>query len=694
MNIKKMITKITAGALCMLMFAATVGQTISSVHAAQSDVIDTSRTASLTIHKYDMTAAQKGGVDLSQFTATGKQDAKAEEALKKYPIKGVEFSYLRVGDVEQQSEAGKVQMIYELPDALQKILGLADSDAAKTEGSKDYFTSQIINDKLASALEDNTASKDKLEDYMKTNNGTAMDLTDAQGVTKKDKLPLGLYLIVETKVPEDVTYTTNPWFVQLPSTDSEGDDWFYDVVCYPKNETGIPTLDKRVRNNPDQDNVTTAEQSALADFTNAREEYKYQSTVTASKAEKLDYQFISKLPHITSGTTYLSTYAFDDKMAKGMTYNKNAVIAIYDNKDAADTTNVNNVDKSGAIAVWKSSDTDPKFAVTYGKSGDDSTMKVEMTKSGLNEINKKYSDKYIVVYYTADVNTDDTVVLGDIGNPNDVSLTWKRTSTDYWDILKDKCIVYSFGYNFTKKFSDNKGDATKVQFKLYNSTDAYYVIAKKAEDGLYYVTGKTMDKAQATTFTPAASGKLYIKGLEGDKYQLTEVATADGYTLLKDQMVIDIHETKRDIKASVAGTTGLDAAAADNIIANYGTGIKNEDGQLVNAATTDIGSKAVAGPTSETANGRTIGKTDMYVGDIQAATATVDSKPCTLLTSSTGDTTSPNAEVKMAIENNKGFNMPLTGGSGLVGLVILGAGLLGGGVYSMTRNKKKEETAC
>ena len=35
----------------------------------------------ITIHKYDMTAAQKGGVDLSQFTATGKQDAKAEEAL-------------------------------------------------------------------------------------------------------------------------------------------------------------------------------------------------------------------------------------------------------------------------------------------------------------------------------------------------------------------------------------------------------------------------------------------------------------------------------------------------------------------------------------------------------------------------------------------------------------------------------------
>lgn len=56
-------------------------------------------------------------------------------------------------------------------------------------------------------------------------------------------------------------------------------------------------------------------------------------------------------------------------MSKGMTYNKDAVIAIYDSKDAADTTNVNNVDKSGALAVWKSTDKDPNFAVTYGTSG-------------------------------------------------------------------------------------------------------------------------------------------------------------------------------------------------------------------------------------------------------------------------------------------------------------------------------------
>lgn len=612
--------------------------------------------------------------------------------------------------------------------------------------------------------------------------------TDANGLATKSGLPLGLYLMVETKVPEQVTSTVNPWFISLPFTNTAadtntntdhaadgvadsigGEKWLYDFVSYPKNQTGNPTIDKAVRNAyssdaKDRNGVVTSSKDTnysgafdskslivynadtaaenKADTTDAAyvanrggytsannteagkdgkgysNDFKYDDTTTASEGDLLDYRVVSKLPHITSKATYLSQYTFTDALSTGINYNKDFKIAFYDNAADAKANNTKN-----AKEIWNLDGGKHEAAyATVTVSGEDGTEKVTankatitLTEAGLNQINGTnvkgasnpyeavgdkgatkagYSDYYMVLYYTATVNSDASVTLGDSGNANDISLVWSRTNNKYSNSLQDRNYVYSYGIDLTKTFSDNKGDATKVQFKLYNSTDAYYVIAKKAEDGLYYVTGKTMDKAQATTFTPAASGKLYIKGLEGDKYQLTEVATDDGYTLLKDQMVINIEETKRDIKASVAGTTGLDDAAADNIIANYGTGIKNEDGQLVNAATTDIGSKAVAGPTSETANGRTIGKTDMYVGDIQAATATVDSKPCTLLTSSTGDTTSPNAEVKMAIENNKGFNMPLTGGTGLVGLVILGAGLLGGGVYSMTRNKKKEETAC
>ena len=638
-------------AVVAMLTAAMMVTPIASVHAATTDVIDTSKTGSITIHKYDMTAAKKGGVNVDQFTSTGKQNTAAEEALSKYAVKGVEFSYLRVGDVEQQSENGKVQMIYEVPEELQKILDLADSDAAKKEGSKTYFTSQKINDKLASALEDNTATKDKLEEYM-GKSGTAMSQTDASGVTSKDKLPLGLYLIVETKVPEDVTYTTNPWFVQLPSTDAEGDDWFYDVVCYPKNETGIPTLDKRVRNNPDQDNVTTADQNALADFTKVREEYTYQSTVTASKAEKLDYQFISKLPHITSSTTYLSTYTFNDTMSKGMTYNKDAVIAVYDSKDAADTTNVNNVDKSGAIAVWKSTDNDPNFAVTYGTSGDDSTMQVAMTKKGLNEINKKYSDKYIVVYYTANVNTDDSVTLGDKGNPNDVSMTWKRTSTDYYDILKDESIVYSFGYDLAKKFSDDKGDATKVKFVIQNKSDNYYLVAT-GSNGVYQITGKSATEEGATQFSPSAAGKLVINGIEADKYGFTETHSDAGYSLLKKEIIVNITSTKAAITPTPANITGIQSKADTDSTANDG---------VVNGATL---------------------KNDVTV-QTTAASATVDETKATM----TKHGESNNAYVNMEVTNQKQFLLPMTGGAGSYALIIAGVVIAGCGFMISRKNKR------
>ena len=650
MRIKNMIKKATVAALTAVMIFAP----IVNVKAASSDVIDTSKTGSLTIHKYDMTAAKQGGVNLDNFTSTGKQDTAAEAALEKYAIKGVEFSYLRVGDVEQQSENGKIQMIYELPTALQQILGLASSDAAKTEGSKTYFTSQIINDKLAQALEDNTATKDKLEAYM-GQSGTAMDETNANGVTSKDKLPLGLYLIVETMVPENVTYTTNPWFVQLPSTDSNGDDWFYDVICYPKNETGNPTLDKRVRNNPDQDNVTTANEDKLADFTSARNEYKYQSTVTASKAEKLDYQFISKLPHITSSTTYLTTYTFDDTMAKGMTYSKDAVIAIYENRDAADSTNVNNVDKSGAIAVWKSSDTNPKLTTTYGKSGDGSTMKIEMTKAGLNELNKKYSDKYIMVYYTAKVNTDDRVVLGDKGNSNDVSLTWKRTSTNYYDILKDESIVYSYGYDLTKKFSDGKGDPTKVKFVVQNKSDNYYLVAT-GSNGVYQVTGKSATEADATQFSPSSTGKLVINGIEADEYGFTETHSDAGYSLLKKEIIVKITKTEANITPTEANITGIQSKSDTDSTANDGV-----------------------------PNGAAL-KNDVTV-QTTAASATVDNTKVTM----TKRDESNNAYVNMEITNQKQFMLPMTGGAGSYLLIIAGVVAAGCGMMILRRNKRQPE---
>ena len=377
--------------------------------------------------------------------------------------------------------------------------------------------------------------------------------------------------------------------------------------------------------------------------------------MTASKAERLDYQFISKLPHITSSTTNLSTYTFDDKRAKGMTYSKDAVIAIYENRDAADSTNVNNVDKSGAIAVWKSSDTDPKFTATYGKSGDDSTMKIEMTKAGLNELNKKYSDKYIMVYYTAKVNTDDSVVLGDKGNPNDVSLTWKRTSINYYDILKDESIVYSYGYDLTKKFSDGKGDPTKVKFVVQNKSDNYYLVAT-GSNGVYQVTGKSATEADATQFSPSSTGKLVINGIEADEYAFTETHSDAGYSLLKKDITVKVTETKANITPTIANITGIQSKADTDSTANdgvaHGTALNN----------------------------------NVTVQTI-AASATVDDTKATMTKQGESD----NAYINMEVTNQKQFLLPMTGGAGSYALIIAGVVIAGCGFIIIKKNQKRKK---
>ena len=82
-----------------------------------------------------------------------------------------------------------------------------------------------------------------------------------------------------------------------------------------------------------------------------------------------------------------------------------------------------------------------------GSNSDYNQMTVSPTREGLKEIDPSLSQCWLVVSYSATVNSDATPVLGDAGNTNDVTLTWKRTSMDYVDTLEDRCRIYTFGLN-------------------------------------------------------------------------------------------------------------------------------------------------------------------------------------------------------------------------------------------------------
>ena len=522
-------------------------------------IIDTSKKTSLSIYKYDITKAGKDGAwDAESYVSTGLHDDAVIDKLSKYAIQGVEFTYLRVADIAMNNELvdgqRQVGVLYgfdgsERSNAVLSAIGLTGADTHKTEGGINYFTSDMLNNKLTAALTANTTTvKNTLETAVK-NGGVAMPETDATGHASADQLEQGLYLVVETRVPENVTSTCNPFFVSLPMTTIDGAAWNYDVTVYPKNQTGNPDLEKTVR---EAKNSTGKNNGSLTDITDG-----YAHTATASVGDTVDYQIISTLPTITSKASSLSEYTYVDTLSKGIRYNKNDVVIEFF-KDAGCT------DK---IATWDESS--GKFAVAYDDAAN--TMTIRMTEAGLTEINEAatvytnsvkrgYSDCTMRITYAATLTAD--AQMGDTDNSNKVMLTWKRTNTTYFDTLEDCCHVYTYGIDVLKQFSDNGGNVRNVKFRLHNDTDDCYIIAD-LKDGIYYAKGITSKKSDATIFIPNSSGHIVVKGLEDDAYSLTEIATDKGYVLLKDAVKIVI-KTAESGQCEKCGAKLLTASATVN----------------------------------------------------------------------------------------------------------------------------------
>ena len=247
----KKIHRVLALLLAALMAIGLMTTAFAATDSAPT--IDPGKKASLNIYKYDITMASKDGAwDAESYVSTGLHDDAVIDKLAKYAVQGVEFTYLRVADIAMNNEVvdgqRQVGVLYGFDgaDDVLSAIGVTAADAHKSENGKNYFTSDMLNNKLTAALTANaTTVKNELEAAVK-NGGVAMSETDATGHTSSN-MEQGLYLVVETRVPENVTSTCNPFFVSLPMTTIDGAAWNYDVTVYPKNQTGSPTLDKTVR---------------------------------------------------------------------------------------------------------------------------------------------------------------------------------------------------------------------------------------------------------------------------------------------------------------------------------------------------------------------------------------------------------------------------------------------------------------
>ena len=692
-------------ALCLALFLCLSFPVSVSAAEVADATIDFTKTGSLTIYKIDLTNAEKDGVWDSSYVSTGVYDQNVYDTLigatragdtdnttdhengeksYGYAIPGVQFTYLKVADIVQYTEStaegadsNHVEVLYGIDKTkgadFLTALGLgggakryenADKSAKLDATKYYYYQSDVLIDALNAALEANaTTTKNALETYVKDNGGTAMPLTDAYGKTAASELELGLYLCVETMVPEMVVSTCNPFLLSLPMTSVNGTNatdggtrWIYDVTTFPKNLTNIPSLEKLLKENI----ADTGKNQGTKELTDG-----YAHTGTASDGDIIDYLITSTLPSITSASTYLSEYSFIDTLSKGITYLKNdVVLSFYTDSEC-----------KNLITTWN--EADGKFAVSYNTTtAGESVMTISMTEKGLAEINTSkdvysgadmvnsgYSDCTVKITYQAQMNSDDSVAYGDAGNPNDVVLVWRRTSSNYYDTLVDDCHVFTYGVELTKLFSDGQGNFDNVEFILYNETDGYYAVAELNEDeGIYYIIGHTGNPENATRFIPIKTddgkGKVFVQGVEDDTWIATELRTDDGYTLLKDDIKIVIS------KAETVDICDIYESDVLGLIQNdprYAT-IINDTGDLHNMPQKHL------------------------EHHLLTASATVDGNDVNMLE----DNGSDNAHAPLSVVNTKGFDLPATGDHGVWMYGLAGILLMAGSITSIIIGCRKK----
>lgn len=647
-----------------------VGCAVPLATAASDDIIDTTRTGSISVCKYDITAAEADGkADLiATLPTNGERNDTIISALRKYALPGSEFTISKIAEIGTYSDENNLTTLaYTTNGTFAHLLSLTDSNGAtastaSVDGASLTFTGTVLNDALHELLTEstlsNTQTKNALDEYLSNLPASEKKsgVTNEDGFVEFKNLPLGLYIVEETKVPENVTYTVNPFFMSVPCTnrmdantetvneENAGTRWNYDPFAFPKNQNMTNDLLKKVREH--------------------KENNQYAKTCTGSEGDTIDCLLTTELAPVTSVNTSYKKLQFEDTLSKGLVYDSayGVNIAFYkDRKDAEAGQN--------PILQWNTNSTSFTSTLNTLDSGE-SKLTIALTETGLRTVSttddgqipgtardgkSDFSCMIMAVSYRCTLTSGAKTVLGDNGNPNKVRLTWQRTNDNTSKTIQDRAEVYTYGIDLTKQFETGKdgGAATAdnykaVKFTLKNKTDNYFVNAT-GENGVYYVNDQTQaaDESHGTEFSPSSTGSLIINGLEADTYVLTEVNTANGYHLLKSPIEIVITPTETAIVASTASQTGL------------------KNGVEFSRTLTSVASATVKSDSSGTAKNATM----------------------------KADGESEHARVAMTVVNTKGFDLPKTGGMGTTVVTVAGITLVAAGamLLILPRIKRKEK---
>ena len=526
---KKLIAFFMTAALAVGCFSMTASADAVALDESKVTIADTAYYKSLIGDDAPNTAT----INISKYVEVDNSDP--AQADTNAPVRGVDFSIWKIGDIFQVQDGTDTLMAYGISDSLAKTIGLIGDYTVKKDGGeyvlvKDY---KEINEALMKTFPE--GYNDELG-YNITDDNTKT--TNDNGLATFTEQEYGLYLVVESSVAEaeikdaegnwnwiTITRKQAPYVVSAPIYDDTADKWLAAINATAKNVTGTADIDKKIVRSYDG-TLGYADGEVLND------------TDVTNVNDVVEFKFISKVPDLTDSKDNtaidIDKYVITDAISKGLTLPEkfsNANIVITDKNNVSYTFGTDYTVAEGVDVGTEGYEDGSTFSITFTPDG----------LAKLTNLAKAMSDGEVYVYYTATVNSN--AAVGEAGNPNKVKLTFQAGQSHEIDTTWKEVKEFIFGMEANKLFDNaQKNDlAAAVRFKLYTDEACTQGVVVTGDNGDYVYSGS----GEATELKLDGESKLYIKGVPtGVDLYLKETATSKGYNILKEPVKVNLIPAK------------------------------------------------------------------------------------------------------------------------------------------------------
>lgn len=534
---KKLVAFFMTAALAVGCFSMTASAAAKPLDESDVTIADTAYYKSL----IGAAAPDTATINISKFVEADDSTPDNPVATTT-PVKGVEFSILKVGDIFQVQDETDTLMAYGITKTLADKIGLVGDYTVTKDGTayvlvKDY---NDINKALMATYP---------EGYSKDDSGfnfSSSVKTGDNGIAQFNSQPYGLYLVVESDVSTaeipnadstgwdwiTITRKQAPYVVSAPIYDVDNNGWLAEINAKAKNVTGTADIDKKIVRSYDG-TLGYADGEVLND------------TDVTNVNDVVEFKFISKVPDLTDSKDNtaidIDKYVITDAISKGLTL-----------PETFSEANIVITDKNNVSYTFGKDYTVATKGVDVGTEGYEggSTFSITFTPDGLAKLTnlaKAMSDGEVYVYYTATVNSD--AIVGEAGNPNKVKLTFQAGQSHEIDTTWKEVKEFIFGMEANKLFDNaQKNDlAAAVRFKLYTDEACTQAITvtEVANGNYIYAATDTTGTVTASTLKLDGNSKLYIKGVPtGVDLYLKETATSKGYNILKEPVKVNLVPAK------------------------------------------------------------------------------------------------------------------------------------------------------